>query len=684
MKDENVLEFDYQMEQISIINNYGFNYLSDVFKANNMNDLPDNVHFNKVTTGCGMTSVVLSNDIPYVVCVPKRNLVKNKVKWCEDRNIKVLGVYGEKDSGVSTDEIIDFDGDKIIVTYDSLPRVTEALKVNGRLKDFKILVDECHELIKAGNYRYKAIDKVLEDYEKYKAFVFGTATPIDNEYQHPKLRSIKKAEICWDNLEPVTINYCRFESPCNCEAKTDENVKCKCNISNPTELYKNTAIIIIKHLTGELKGNAHIFINSVTDIVKIIKIAKDNNELNPNQIRIIVSDNDENDKKLVKGLGKDFKISDINSDSKHINFYTSTAFEGVDIFDEDSVTYIVSDGSKNHSKIDVLITLPQIIGRIRNSKHKNFVNLLYSPNTYWNHSSEESFKQSVIKDLNTMKRKLDRFKSLTDEEDIELELKSFSALAKETNLIYLDDKGYPLLNSTYYAHELQNYRTLHKTYYTSKYAKEKNGVTTIKSNSIDYNYTPGKKEEYKGLHKSVIEKRVSYKDLCEEYHNNGVEDFLLRDKIANLKPSIKEAYEKLGWEKMVALKLRQSDIVEELLTLDKTKSLAFKIANLLGYKEGQWIETKEIEQSLKELYNKFGIRKYVTATQITDFYNATEKVKKIDRKSKRGFVINSLKFKEYTTQKPNDPLNQSYGAMMLSNNNIIIDENIDTIETFDK
>ena len=68
--------------EIQFLDSKGKRYLSDVLKANGLTDLPDNVMLNKVTTGCGMTSIALSNDTPYVVCVPKRNLVKNKVKWC--------------------------------------------------------------------------------------------------------------------------------------------------------------------------------------------------------------------------------------------------------------------------------------------------------------------------------------------------------------------------------------------------------------------------------------------------------------------------------------------------------------------------------------------------------------------------------------------------------------------------
>ena len=48
-----------------IIKSNGSKYVGEFMK-----DLPDNVMLNKVLTGCGMTSTVLSNDKKYVLAVP--------------------------------------------------------------------------------------------------------------------------------------------------------------------------------------------------------------------------------------------------------------------------------------------------------------------------------------------------------------------------------------------------------------------------------------------------------------------------------------------------------------------------------------------------------------------------------------------------------------------------------------
>jgi len=83
----------------------------------------------------------------------------------------MLGVYSYAESGNGVEEVAAFTGNKIMVTYDSLYKVVEGLTKNGRIKDFKIMIDEAHHIIKSGNFRYGAIDRLLNDYLKFKSFI---------------------------------------------------------------------------------------------------------------------------------------------------------------------------------------------------------------------------------------------------------------------------------------------------------------------------------------------------------------------------------------------------------------------------------------------------------------------------------------------------------------------------------
>ena len=57
------------MEKLQINSSDGFLHLRD---------LPHNCIFNKVVTGCGGTTVVLSNSEDYVIAVPTTELIINK------------------------------------------------------------------------------------------------------------------------------------------------------------------------------------------------------------------------------------------------------------------------------------------------------------------------------------------------------------------------------------------------------------------------------------------------------------------------------------------------------------------------------------------------------------------------------------------------------------------------------
>ena len=198
----------------------------------------------------------------------------------------------------------------------------------------------------------------LNNYNKYKSFVFGTATPINDKYQLPSLKHIPKVKIQWDCLEQVNVKYCHYGEKINDVA----------------------AVLALGFINGERKGNSHIFINSVRSIGDIIRKMLKGGFINHCDIRIVCADNSRNQNLIETKTSKEYYISPVGSEVKKVNFYTATAFEGCDIYDEEGKTFIVTDGNKDCTKIDIVTVLPQIIGRIRNSRYNNTVDLIYTKN----------------------------------------------------------------------------------------------------------------------------------------------------------------------------------------------------------------------------------------------------------------------------------------------------------------
>lgn len=247
-----------------------------------MQELPENKMLNKVTVGCGATTLALRSKFKTVIAVPYRSMIINKLKWCKNENIDCMGIYSDfiDMRSHSIDAIRNFKGDKIIVTYDSLHKL-EAVINPGK---WNIVVDESHKLIDSAALRNKAIRSVLKNYKKYKSFCFITATPVSDEYQLSELKDIQKVQIVWHNLEEVKIEYIPLER----------------------ELYETAALIALQHLKGEKKGNAHIFINSIKGICKIVNYLKVNSTNIRNDIRIVCADNDYNDTLIESELGSAF------------------------------------------------------------------------------------------------------------------------------------------------------------------------------------------------------------------------------------------------------------------------------------------------------------------------------------------------------------------------------------------
>ena len=79
---------------------------------------------------------------------------------------------------------------------------------------------------------------------------------------------------------------------------------------------------------------------------------------------------------------------------KRINFYTSTCFEGCDIYDPDGMTYIVSDGRRANTLVDISTLFTQICGRIRNSRYQDRVTHIFSTTRY---SQDVSLNERYIR-----------------------------------------------------------------------------------------------------------------------------------------------------------------------------------------------------------------------------------------------------------------------------------------------
>lgn len=154
--------------------------------------MPVNCIFNKGKTGCGGTEVAINQRGHTIIAMPFVNLVKNKEIPNERRQYEVFGVHGE----VSTQDITDYANSretlKLLVTYNSLPRLVETLSASGYnvYKDFFLLVDEYHLLFNSYSFRHKPIKQLLEVAGNFERVTYMSATPIEEEFILEELKHL--------------------------------------------------------------------------------------------------------------------------------------------------------------------------------------------------------------------------------------------------------------------------------------------------------------------------------------------------------------------------------------------------------------------------------------------------------------------------------------------------------------
>ena len=560
-----------------------YNYLSEIpnFK------LPSKVLINKGKVGCGGTTVALTDNRDTIVCVPFVNLIKNKCK----QNKEVLGVY----SGVTIDKINEYVEThkikKIMCTYDQLPRLASVVGYN-----YFLLVDELHLLFLQYIFRDTAIRGVLNEYKNFKDWAFLTATPIESEFMLDELKDIPVYNIEWESKREITV----------------EAVKC--------DSVKSTiASIIEKFLNNEIEGNAHIFVNSVKFIATMIKYF----DFEETQCRAIWSKNNKEYKNYCAGIPN----SDTLSKPKKINFYTSTCFEGCDLYDENGKIFIVSDSSKAQTLLDISTSIRQIAGRIRNTKYDKIYHL-FSNTRYNTDLSYEEFKEYALNEAEEAKKYASRINS-----DAEL-LKGTKS--SEYVYLYKNENGFEF-DKNLILIDIFNYKN------NNTYSLSVNMLNEYAKNNIKVNLTSDDKKI------KIASKTITWKEYVKRYCELKKSEYYIGEELELIEekyPFIKAAYELFG---DTLVDMRIDNVKRAVIAKDDKKNQSEKIIYLLrtcdGFKEGTFTTGKKIKEILQTIYDKAGFNKKATIADFRNYAELKPITKRIEGEVVKGYIITLIKTK---------------------------------------
>ena len=347
----------------------GIKFLSEVQEIKTIynNDLPSNAIIDKQVTGVGGTTIALRNKENYVIAVQTIKLVKGKAESEEG----LFPFYGET-LDTELRDYLNKGGNKIITTYDSVPRVVSVL--GSKVSEYKLLVDEYHRMLAyMDNFKVKVCLNLLENTYKFKSVSYMTATPTDLDWLPAPMKDLEYVKFDW-------------------EGKTYPDLKHYYAKHNINERVLSIILDKLENTEEEL----YVFYNSNKGVASIIKnLLKCKKDLSIEDVNVLFADTPKNTKYFRQHLGKRFTYGEIpnGTNNKRINFMSSMCYEGTDFFPNNELvegqclktptTIVVSNPNSITMRFDIQTDLTQIAGRFR--RHKVLNKFVSNPIIYvWN------------------------------------------------------------------------------------------------------------------------------------------------------------------------------------------------------------------------------------------------------------------------------------------------------------
>lgn len=581
--------------------NKGVKYLSDV-----INELPKNCIFDKGATGAGGTTIALTENNNTIICVPFTELISNKVTQAISNVDKlypyqVFGLYGGiKISDLKAYLESDQEYKKIIVTYDSLPKLMGYINP----KDYNLLVDEFHILTQHYLFRDKAVKGVLKNFNKFKTYTFMTATTVKDEYSLIELRGIKVVNAEWE--APTIVEFIP--------------TRCKSILGTITRIIRDQV-----SGNGSIKdGNLHIFCNSVFFIKEVIKQCK----LTDENCRVIYGKQNKTKVGIKNGSTSD--------PVKLINFYTSTVFEGADIYDENAITMVVSDVTKEHTLLDISTQITQIAGRVRNSKYADKVYHFFNTNKFLDNNfiTSEQFKEKVIGDMENEKVDLDYINKSVNRDKL-AEGMDYLVYEEETDLYEVDENR---INW-----EVRNFEILRGVYKTKV-----NVLNEYRNAEMVAKLGDDLIDEYIKIPVNTDDD-VTIAECIKMLSGLKEDDIMYQLVLAEIGESydwLPEAIVTIGINKIEELNYHKGNIMkvtERALVKESSEELSYKIIKTLSsyknLKKGEFISSAEAKLLLQKVYGELGLNMKAKATDLNNYYITEQSSKRVGGKVVKGLVI---------------------------------------------
>lgn len=631
--------------------------------VNKISDWPDfhsvlpsgKVIVNKKLTGCGMTHYYLTNELPVILVAPRRILILNKLNDSLIHNLHYFDADSipdkeerikslEKYLSVTNDTPFGFKPPKILVTYDSFPFLTQVLKDRNRLDEFIIIIDEFTCIFTDARYKGLTEMKLLKRLESIaNQCIFVSATPINEVYleEVEELQDAEYIDLVWSDskISKVTIVKQKMKSPYTA-------------ICGIIEEYRKNGFFKYddRHGTGMVSKEAVFFINSISDIVKVIKKMR----LTSQDTRIIWADTTKNNeaiKKINENLTPSQKFTNdvfpsrdtYTTENKPITLVTRAASEGADLYSDSATIYIFADPNKDNLGLDISIDICQIIGRCRTESNP-FRDLVYF---YIKYTNKETFDvDKALKEIEERWNTSNLIWNSCQGKIPSFIMRKFSNAQKEekycddyidvyddgngnerlviNNLVYLADKRGIEIKELQYKDDSTFYTYMYKHGYDCQPLTCNNSINNETDFLVHYNTTPVFEDRLKWCFEmlSSIPQLIEFVKTCPVIPVN-----------------FKRYLFELGPDFCQSKSYKEINLKGELDFRDKTPFIVAEIEK--RFQHGMTYAKDYIKTCLSEIYKELGLNKNAKATDLSTFFpNVDESYfRDSNNELKKGFKI---------------------------------------------
>lgn len=554
---------------------------------------------NKTKTDVGGTYVAANCSSNYIIVCPFKDLV-DSIAADKNNRYEVFKCYGGVREYQFRKYIKNNTIYKIAVTYDSLPKLIGWL---SGTEGWKVLIDEYHLILEDMDFRYDAINGLMEEIQKFKYYSFLSATPIDLDFEIDFLKQLPHYKVQWNGVTKITpIRY-----------KVTQLTK---GLARFIQIFLDEGISL-----PDINGNVskveelYIFINSVTSIKQIADTLK----LNPNDVKICCADRIRNNKLL-----GEYQIESVSSPNKKINFFTKKCFQGCNLFTNNGLIIVASDAYKTQTLVDISTTMEQIAGRIRiNDEYQNiFRNVivhLFSTNK--NVMSDEEFEMLMQDKENEADKLLSGWNKLDKEER--------QTYIKRMNL---DTELVSIINGRMVYNNLKKQSFIYKQELRKIY---RDGISIRDSFMQSEKFELTNQNKWKDFNiKLAKAMTVSYEQLLKDYLDSPSESYEQEyPEFPLIKRYLKESeMNTLRWNREKMLKA-----VEDKKQVNKA---------LLAIYQPGFISNQDLKGKLKDEFGRLGIKLSPKATLIENctLYNVEKASRKIDGKTVSGYELGKMVF----------------------------------------